>query len=107
MLVYQSSPLSKITYFNLHNHETEKFEFRDNSELRLKFDGYTLTCDSGKSKCQSLENGEQTPVVLLSFYFKPQDGYKPSWQTLDSSLNKFSIRGSHYSITCAGILKIS
>ena len=102
----QSSPLSKITYFNLHNHVTESFEFRDNSKMRLKFDGFTLTCDSDESKCKPLENGEQTPVVLLSFYFKPQNGYKPSWQTLDSNLNKFSIRGSHYSITCAGIFKI-
>ena len=104
--VNQSSTLSKITYFNLHNHVIENFEFRDNSEMRLKFDGFTLTCDSGESKCQPLENGEQTPVVLLSFYFKPQNGYKPSWQTLDSNFNKFSIRGSHYSTTCAGIFKI-
>ena len=105
--VNQSSPLSKITYLNLYNHETENFEFSDSSEIRLKFDGFTLTCHSEESNCQSLKNGEQTPVVLLSFYFKPQNGYKPSWQTLDSNLNKFSIRGSHYSTTCAGTLMIS
>ena len=99
---HQSSPLSKITYFNLLTYEEREFVFHENSEGLLQFDGYTLTCYSNENKCQSLGEGDHTPVVIISFCFQPQIGYKPSWKTLSSSSNKFSIRGSYHSITCAG-----
>ena len=100
---HQSSPISQIRYINLHVDKVEKFEFKDNSEIVLKFDGHALSCYSTLNKCQSLKEGEPIPIVLLSFHFKPQKGYKPTWNTLDAYLNKFSIKGSHYSVECAGI----
>ena len=97
-----SSPFSQIKYLNKHSWSVEEFVFQGNSEINLRFDGNTLTCYSNPSNCQSLEEGKQVPVVLLSFHFKPRKGYKPTWQTLGSNTNKFSIRGSYYSTRCGG-----
>ena len=98
-----SSPLSKITYFNLLTYEEEIFVFLDNSKAFLTFNGDTLACYSKENKCQSLADKEHIPVFIVSFHFRPQKGYKPSWKSLGSGSNKFSIRGSYYSITCPGI----
>ena len=101
-----SSPLSQIKYFNKHSWSVEEFMLQGNSEINLRFDGNTLTCYSSHNNCQSLEEGKQVPVVLLSFHFKPRKGYKPTWQTLGSNSNKFSIRGSYYSTRCGGNSKV-
>ena len=100
----KSTHFSAIKYYRLDTHSLEELELFGEAGgfVRIQFDGDTLTCftDNSTDQCGPLPQNQQVPVLMRFLRIKPQNGYTISGKTSDMKLNKYTIRGSHYSALC-------
>ena len=94
-----SGHASSIKYFRLDTQRVDEFSFNGGllEYTQVYFTGKTIICLGGV--CNSLPKGQHVPVVLFSLDFNPQAGYVKNWNW---ERNKYSFRGSFYSVVCSG-----